>query len=84
MSDGLVPANPCQVRGAGRTTRVRRIEVATLDELVRIVAGMPERLRLLVLLAAWCGLRYGELASSAGVTSTWRPGCSTCGGRWSV
>ncbi len=23
---------------------------------------MPERLRLLVLLAAWCGLRYGELA----------------------
>ena len=62
VSDGLVPANPCQVRGAGRTTRVRRIEVATLDELVRIVAGMPERLRLLVLLAAWCGLRYGELA----------------------
>ena len=62
VSDGLIPANPCQVRGAGRTTRVRRIEVATPDELERIAAGMPERLRLLVLLAAWCGLRYGELA----------------------
>ena len=23
---------------------------------------MPERLRLSVLIAAWCGLRYGELA----------------------
>lgn len=60
--EGLIPSNPCQVRGAGRTTRVRRIEVATPDELLRIVANMPERLRLLVLLAAWCGLRYGELA----------------------
>lgn len=62
VSDGLIPSNPCQVRGAGRTTRVRRIQIATPDELVRIVEHMPPRLRLVVLLAAWCGLRYGELA----------------------
>jgi integrase len=32
-----------------------------LPELEALVAAMPERLRLLVLLAAWCGLRFGEL-----------------------
>jgi integrase len=62
VAERLIPANPCQVKGAGRTTRVRRIRIATPEELVKITAEMPDRLQLLVLLAAWCGLRYGELA----------------------
>jgi len=28
-----------------------------------IVTAMPERLRLMVLLAAWCAMRYGEIAA---------------------
>ena len=49
-----IPANPCTIRGAGQTKRARRIEPATLDELAALVAAMPERLRLMPLLAAWC------------------------------
>lgn len=35
---------------------------ATLDELAVIVEAMPERFRLMVQLATWCALRYGDLA----------------------
>lgn len=54
--------NPCQIRGAGKVDRAREIRTASLAEIVTIAEGMPERLRMLVLLAAWCGLRFGELA----------------------
>jgi integrase len=59
--DGLITANPCHIRGAGNSKRVHKINPLTLPELEALVAAMPERLRLLVLLAAWCGLRFGEL-----------------------
>lgn len=62
VAEGVISVNSCQIKGAGRTSRVRRIEPASLDELATIVAAMPERLRLFVLLGAWCGMRYGELA----------------------
>lgn len=58
----LRTANPCTIRGAGVTRRKRDIRPATLDELTAIVEAMPDRLRLLILLCAWCGLRYGEVA----------------------
>ncbi len=57
-----VVKSPCKVEGAGRARTVRKIEVATLDELEALTAAMPERLRLAVLLMAWCALRYGEAA----------------------
>ena len=41
---------------------MREVTIATLPELEAIVTAMPERLRPMVLLAAWCGLRFGELA----------------------
>lgn len=59
--DEVLPANPCKVRGAGQTFRARSIEPVSLDELAVCVEGMPERYRMLVLLAVWCGLRLGEL-----------------------
>ena len=59
--DGLITANPCHIRGAGNSKRVHKIKPLTLPELEVLVANMPERHRLLVLLAAWCGLRFGEL-----------------------
>lgn len=60
-ADGVVPLNPCTIRGAGSTTRVHKVRPATLDELATIVAAMPERLRAMVLLASWTALRFGEL-----------------------
>ena len=62
IADDVIGSNPCRVRGAGQAKAARRIEGATLAELEAIVTAMPPRLRLMVLLAAWCALRFGELA----------------------
>jgi integrase len=62
VGDELIAANPCHIRGAGNSKRVKKIKPATLEDLAAIVAEMPEQLRLMVLLAAWCALRFGELA----------------------
>jgi integrase len=62
VADDLIPSNPCRVRGGGQAKRVKRIRPATLAELTALVDAMPERYRVMVLLASWCGLRFGELA----------------------
>ncbi|GAB7003927.1 site-specific integrase [Nocardioides sp. AN3] len=60
---GLIKtANPAKVRGGGSTKRAKKIKPATLEELATITAAMPERRRLMIALAAWCALRFGELA----------------------
>lgn len=61
LADELVDANPCRVRGAGSTTRAKKIRPATVAELVELAAAMPDRLRLTVPLASWCALRFGEI-----------------------
>ncbi len=58
----ITQANPARIRGAGNVERARRIKPATLDELETIAASVPERHQLLILLGAWCALRFGELA----------------------
>jgi integrase len=60
--DQLIPANPCHIRGAGNAKRVHKIKPATLAELEKLVTEMPRKYRLMVLLASWCALRFGELA----------------------
>ena len=57
----LITYNPCHIRGAGNVKRAKQIEPATLPELEALAQAMPERYRLMVLLAAWCGLRFGEI-----------------------
>lgn len=60
---GLIKtANPAKVRGGGTTRARHKVRPATLSELAIIVETMPERRRLMIQLAAWCGLRFGELA----------------------
>jgi integrase len=61
VTDDLIAANPCRIRGAGAAKRAKKIKPATLAELERLVTAMPEKYRLMVLLAAWCALRFGEL-----------------------
>ena len=61
LVEEVITANPCTIRGAGQTRRERRIEPASLEELSDLVQAMPERLQLMPLLGAWCGLRFGEL-----------------------
>lgn len=61
VTDELIPANPCHIRGAGSSRRVHKIKPATLAELEAIIAGLPARYRVMVLLASWCAMRWGEL-----------------------
>jgi integrase len=57
----LVHRAPPKVRGAG-SARVKRVaKPATFDEIESIVDAMPPRLKLLIVLAAYVGLRQGEL-----------------------
>jgi integrase len=61
VDDGLIPSNPCYIKGAATSKRVHQIQPLSLEELATLVEAMPERLRAMVLLAAWCALRFGEL-----------------------
>ena len=60
-SDGKITTNPCVIRGAGTARRVHKIRPATLDELETLTAAMPAPYQLMILLASWCALRFGEL-----------------------
>jgi len=60
--DDVIPVSPCRVRGAGAVKTARDIRPASLPELEALAAAMPPRYRLMVLLAAWCAMRFGELA----------------------
>jgi integrase len=59
--DGYLVINPAKIRGAGHVHRRHQVRPATLEELAVITEAMPPRYRLLVQLAAWCALRFGEL-----------------------
>jgi integrase len=60
INDELIDANPARIVGAGRAKRVHKIKPASIDELAVLTAAMPDRLRLMVTLASWCALRFGE------------------------
>jgi integrase len=62
VADDVIPVNPCRVRGAGRSKAGKQYRPASLTELETIANSVPSRYRLMVLFAAWCALRFGELA----------------------
>lgn len=58
----VVAANPCKIVGASTAPRVSKTKPATVAQLDALVAAMePPRLRPMVLLGAWCALRFGEI-----------------------
>ena len=64
VRDGLVQVNPCQITGASQSRAPERVP-ATICELQAINKAMPERYRAAVLIAAWGGLRAGEIFALA-------------------
>ena len=58
----LMPYNPAHIRGAGNVKRAHHVRPATREELATIVEELPDRYQLMALLAAWCAMRFGELA----------------------
>lgn len=61
VAEQVITHNPCVIRGAGVSRRQSRTEPATIDELRVIRENLPDRLRLALDLASWCGLRQGEI-----------------------
>ncbi|MFD5423976.1 tyrosine-type recombinase/integrase [Streptomyces sp. NPDC127084] len=62
VDDELIRRNPCRVKGADRYDVPER-PVLTVAEVFAVAEAITPRYRLLVLLAAFTTLRFGELAS---------------------
>lgn len=60
VQDEVLDANPCRIRAAMQTKRRREVEILTPKLVDKLAAKMPPELRASVVLAAWCGLRWGE------------------------
>jgi integrase len=61
LDAGLIVRNPCRVKGAG-TERLPEMRCATVEEVSAIAQAVEPRWQALILLAAYSGLRWGELA----------------------
>jgi integrase len=60
VEDGLIATNPCTIRGAGAERAAER-RIPTVDQVFDLADAVQTRYRALVLLAAFSGLRRGEL-----------------------
>jgi len=60
VEDGSVRTNPCNVKGAGQYEPDER-PVATLDQVFALADAIQPRYRLVVLLATFTSLRFGEI-----------------------
>ena len=62
VGDGVLLANPCQIRRAIKSASQREPQILTVAEVAQVADKIePPRLRALVLISAWCGLRWGEV-----------------------
>ncbi len=62
VDDDLIRRNPCRIKGAGFEQSPER-PTATLDQVFAIAEAIQPRYRLLVLLATFAQLRFGELVA---------------------
>ena len=60
--EDLISSSPCRIAGAGTSRRAKAIRPASLAELAVLAAHIEERWRPMILLGAWCALRFGEVS----------------------
>ena len=60
VEDELIPKNACNIKGAGNELSAER-PVATIEQVDASAEGVEERYRVLVYLATYTTLRFGEL-----------------------
>lgn len=60
-SDKLITTNPCMVKGANTAVTGKTVPTPTPDEVTLIAANINPRYKQLVILAAYGGLRFGEI-----------------------
>ena len=61
MKDGLLSANPCQINGAGSVRSKTQAVIPTVEQLTEIADKIEPKFKALILICAWCGLRFGEV-----------------------
>ncbi len=61
VEDGLLRSNPCRVKGAGTECASER-PVAMPGDVAKLAEAIDPKYRAMVLLAAYCSLRFGEVA----------------------
>jgi integrase len=62
VTDGRINVNPCVIRGAMSSPSQRQAVILTPDEVAKVATAItPANLKALVLVSAWCGLRWGEV-----------------------
>lgn len=61
VGDGLLAANPAQISGAMNSPTQRQAVIPSVGQLAALAEAVPERFRALILLKAWCGMRWGEV-----------------------
>lgn len=60
--DEHIEANPAQIKGAAKSTRKRQPVILDVAEVGLLADAItPERMKALILISAWCGLRFGEV-----------------------
>ena len=60
--DQIIRRNPCRIENAGKEDSPER-QIVPLPVVFAIIGAMPARYRMLVLLATFAGLRWGELTA---------------------
>jgi len=61
VDEDVIAVNPCKIKGASKSSTPRKSRPATLDEVGVMVDHMPDRYKAMLLIAVWCGLRFGEI-----------------------
>lgn len=62
VQDGAIIRNPCQIPGGGAQKSPER-SIASPVQVAALVEAITPRFRAAVVLAAWCGLRRGEICA---------------------
>jgi integrase len=75
VKDELIDRNPCSIERAMSSNRRREPVILEVTEIAALAGAIGDRWRALVLLSAWCGLRWGEIAELR--RKDFGPGCET-------
>jgi integrase len=59
--DGLLQSNPCQIAKAMNPPTRRQAIILDVPEIAKLADAVPQRFRAMILISAWCGLRFGEV-----------------------
>ncbi|MER7939333.1 tyrosine-type recombinase/integrase [Streptomyces sp. NPDC053707] len=62
VDDEVIQRNPCRIKGAGAAKTAER-PFLDVTEVFQLADAVPTRFRVFILLAAFTGLRFGELAA---------------------